>query len=170
MGLHEYADVVTIGKMLQTAAVLFSEEFAPKAGLVSGTFAGSSAALKAASWVLKTLKEKYIGPNGRIAALEKLTISEFEALKKSNVGKHLKDYTVYGGMVAFTPFRGTLDDVKKLLFNLYDLGIVAFYCGHGPYRVRMLPPFGALTDAQWKDVFKILAEGIDKTAKELKLD
>ena len=123
----------------------------------------------AAKWVVNTINQKMKGPKGRIAALEKLTIEQFESLKKSDVGKHIQDYTVIGGMVAFTPFRGTLDDVKKLLFKLFDRGVIAFFCGHGPYRVRMLPPFGVMTDAQWKEVFKIIHDCTKETAEELKL-
>ena len=168
-GLDEYVDVVTVGKLLQTAAVLYTDEYNAKPGLVSGTFAGASSSLSAARWVMQELRTKHSGERGRVRELERLTVAEFEALKKSEVGKHLVDYTVIGGMVAFKAFRGTLDDTKKLLFDLFDRGAVAFYCGHGPYRVRMLPPFGIITDAQWKEVFTILRESMATTAKELKL-
>ncbi len=168
-GLDEFIDVVTVGKMLQNAAVLYTEEYNPKPGLVSGTFAGSSASLRAAQWVLHELRDKFTGTNGRIAQLEKLTVSEFERLKKGPVGKHVTDYTVFGGMIAFTALRGTLDDTKKLLFRLFENGVVAFYCGHGPHRVRMLPPFGIVTDTQWKEVFSIIEKSLGETAKELGL-
>lgn len=168
-GLDEFIDVVTVAKLLQTGAVLWTPEYSPKAGLVSGTFAGSSAALKAGQWTIQQLKEKVAGSQGRIQALEKITISELERLKSSaSVGKYILDYTSVGGMIAFTILNGTLDETKKFLFNLFDLGAVAFFCGHGPYRVRMLPPFGVITDSQWRDVFKLIEEALLKTAKELK--
>ena len=168
-GLEGLVDVVTVAKLLQTGAVLFKKDLNPRAGLVSGTFAGSSAALKAGQWVLKQLREKFSGPSGRTMQLEKLTISEFERLKTGVMGKYLIDYSVTGGMIAFTIFRGTLDDTKKFLFNFFDLGAVAFYCGHGPIRVRMLPPFGVVTDEQWRDVFRLIEKSLEKTASELGL-
>ena len=167
VGLEGLIDVVTVAKLLQNGAVLYTSEYNPKPGLVSGTFAGSTSALKAGIKILDLLESKFVGPNGRIAELEKLTISEFERLKKSEAGKHLVDYTVYGGMVAMTLFDGKLESVKKFLNVLWDQGIIAFYCGHGPYRVRMLPPFGALTDLQWKEVFQIFERSILNTAKQL---
>jgi 4-aminobutyrate aminotransferase-like enzyme len=45
LGLDDYVDVVTIGKMLHCAATLFTAELLPDPGLVSGTFAGSTVRL-----------------------------------------------------------------------------------------------------------------------------
>ena len=64
---------------------------------------------------------------------------------------------------------GSLERAKKYLFKLWDLGVIAFFCGHGPHRVRMLPPFGVLTDAQWKHVFQLLDRAIGETAREFSL-
>lgn len=169
LGLDEYVDVVTAAKLLQTGAVLYTADYNPKAGLVSGTFAGSSGGLRAGRKALEILRTRMCGPSGRISQLEKLSIAEFERIKAGPLGKHLVDYTVTGGMQAFTLFGGTLDQAKKYLFKLWDLGAVAFYCGHGPHRIRMLPPFGALTDAQWKHVFQLIEQAIGETAKELGL-
>lgn len=167
LGLDEYVDVVTVAKLLQTGAVLYTADYNPKAGLVSGTFAGSTAGLRAGIKVMELLRTKFCGPTGRVRHLERLALSEFGRIKKGPQGNHLVDYTVVGGMIACTLFDGTLDQVKKYLFKLWDLGAVAFYCGHGPYRVRMLPPFGAMTDQQLVHVFKLLEEAIAETAKEL---
>lgn len=168
LGLDEHIDVVTVAKLLQNGAVIYSSEFNPKAGLVSGTFAGATSGLRAGVKALELLKTKLAGPNGRVMQLEKLTHSEFDRIKRGPQGKHLVDYTAYGGMVAFTLFDGTLEQTKKYLFKLWDLGAIAFYCGHGPYRVRMLPPFGAMTDEQWQQVFKLIEQAIEETAAELK--
>ncbi len=168
LGLDEYIDVATVAKLLQTGAVLYTQEYNPKAGLISGTFAGSSGGLRAGRKGLELLRTKLAGPEGRIRQLEKLTIAEFERMKTGPNGKHLVDYTVIGGMIAFTLFDGTLDQVKKYLFKLWDLGAIAFYCGHGPYRIRMLPPFGVMTDDQLRYVFSLFDEAITATAKELK--
>lgn len=167
LGLDEHIDVVTVAKLLQTGAVLWAPEYNPKPGLISGTFAGSSAGIRAGIKAIELLKTRLAGPNGRVRQLEKIAESEFERIKKGPAGKHLVDYTNFGGMVAFTLFDGTLDQAKKYLFKLWDVGAIAFYCGHGPYRVRMLPPYGAMTDAQLKHVFQLLEQTILDTAKEL---
>ena len=31
-----------------------------------------------------------------------------------------------------------------MLHRLFDLGVIAFFCGHGPYHLRLLPPVGVL--------------------------
>lgn len=169
LGLDEYVDVVTAAKLLQTGAVLWAPEFNPKAGLVSGTFAGSSSGLRAGIKAIELLKTELSGPQGRVMQLEKLAVAEFERIKRGSQGKHLVDYTVVGGMIAFTLYDGALDKVKKYLAKLWDLGAVGFFCGHGPYRVRLLPPFGAMSDAQLKHVFELLEKAIEETAKDLKL-
>ena len=166
LGLDEVVDVVTIAKLLQTGAVLFTPEYNPKPGLVSGTFAGSSPGLRAGKKVLEILRDRMCGPSGRVRKLEELTIKEFERIKAGRHGVHLVDYTVLGGMIAFTLFDGSFDKMKKYLFKLWDLGAVGFYCGHGPYRIRMLPPFGVMTDDQWRHVFQLIEQAIAETAKE----
>ncbi|MBI3544434.1 MAG: aminotransferase class III-fold pyridoxal phosphate-dependent enzyme [Deltaproteobacteria bacterium] len=168
LGLDEHIDVATVAKLLQNGAVLYSEEYNPKPGLISGTFAGATSGMRAGLKGLELLKTKLASPNGRIRQLEKVALGEFERIKSGPQGRHVVDYTVVGGMIAFTLFDGTLDQVKKYLFKLWDLGAIGFYCGHGPYRVRMLPPFGAMTDEQLRDVFKRCEQAIEETAKELK--
>ena len=37
--------------------------------------------------------------------------------------------------------------------------MVAFYCGHGPYLIRMLPPLGAMTEAEVDQVCGIIEAG-----------
>lgn len=167
-GLDEYVDVVTVAKLLQTGAILYTEELNPKPGLVSGTFAGPSSGLRAGLKAIEILRDRMVGPDGRIRALEKLTLAEFERIRRGPQGKHLVDSIVFGGMIAFTLFDGSLDKTKKFLFKLWDLGAIAFYCGHGPYRVRMLPPFGVITDEQWREVFGLIERAITETAGELK--
>ncbi len=158
LGLDEYIDVVTAAKLLQTGAVLWTSELNPKPGLVSGTFAGSSGGIRAGIKVLELLETQLCGPRGRIRQLEALTISEFERIKSGPAGRHLVDYTVFGGMVAFTIFDGSLDKTKKYLKRLWDAGVAGFYAGHGPYRVRLLPPFGVLSDEQWKAAMSIMEQ------------
>jgi 4-aminobutyrate aminotransferase-like enzyme len=156
-GLSEYVDVVTAGKMLQACLVLYSDEYNPKPGLVAGTFSGSTVALRTSKRVLSLLQEGgFLGSGGKIEKLSALFASGLAALAKSS-GK-IGEIRVIGGMVAFAPYAGKMDEVKGLLMKLFDKGVVAFYCGHGPYFVRMLPPLGAMTEKDVDEVLRLIGE------------
>jgi acetylornithine aminotransferase len=73
---------------------------------------------------------------------------------------------VIGGMVGFVPLDGSMESVKSVLMKLYDLGVVAFYCGHGPYLIRMLPPLGVMTDEQVDEVCHYIEKSITGLAQE----
>jgi 4-aminobutyrate aminotransferase-like enzyme len=153
LGLDEYVDVVTAGKMLQACMVLFTEELNPKPGLVAGTFSGSAVALRTARKTIELLTQGgYLGPDGRIEKLSAYFVHRLEGLGL------FKEIRAFGGMIEFVPHSSSLDDVKKVLFKLYDLGVVAFYCGHGPYLVRMLPPLGVMTEAQIDEAVRLIGE------------
>ena len=148
LGVSEFIDVATVAKMLQAAAVLYTEEYNPKPGLVAGTFSGSSVSLRAAKKTLELLESGgFLGKNGKIAQLSERFETNLNSLSQSTCKETLSDVRHIGGMIAFMPLTGTLDDVKAVLMKLFDLGVVAFYCGHGPYLIRMLPPLGAMKDA-----------------------
>lgn len=164
-GLDELVDVVTVAKLLQTGAVLYSAEYNPKAGLVSGTFAGATSSLRAGRKALELLRTKMSGPDGHVHKLEKICIHEFERIKSGPAGNYLADYTVVGGMQAFTIFDGSMEKVKKYLFKLWDKGVIAFFCGHDPYRVRMLPPLAVMTEEHCKEVFSILEKSLLEMAE-----
>jgi 4-aminobutyrate aminotransferase-like enzyme len=147
-GLEEYIDVVTIGKMLQACALLYSDDYNPKPGLVAGTFSGSTAALRSAKKILDLLDEgQFLGPNGRIEQLSRFFSSGLEELKGGSCRGLIGEIRAIGGMIGFEPLSGTMEDVKAVLMELFDLGMIAFYCGHGPYLVRMLPPLGAMDES-----------------------
>lgn len=168
IGIDEYVDVVTVAKLLQVGAVLYTEEYNPKAGLISGTWTSTTSGLRAGLKALDILKNKMTGPKGRISELEKIAVNELERMKNGSCKSFIKDYTVIGAMVAFTLYDGSLDSLKKFLHKSWALGVIAFYCGHGPYRARMLIPAAAITDAQYKEVFSIIEKAILTTAEENK--
>jgi 4-aminobutyrate aminotransferase-like enzyme len=152
--LGEYMDVVTVAKMLHASAVLFTEEYNPKPGLVAGTFSGSTVALRTGRKTLELLEsEGFVGPEGKIEKLSKYFVEKLKLQK-------FTDIRAVGGMIAFKPMSGTMDECKKLLMELFDLGVVAFYCGHGPYLIRMLPPLGVMTEADIDDVCKIVGTAL----------
>ncbi|NBX33351.1 MAG: aminotransferase class III-fold pyridoxal phosphate-dependent enzyme, partial [Planctomycetes bacterium] len=70
LGLGEYIDVVTIGKMSQACACLFAPEMNPKPGLLSGTFTASTSALQVGMEALRIMRDGgYYGADGRNAKL-----------------------------------------------------------------------------------------------------
>src|SRR5262249_25754141 len=71
-----------------------------------------------------------------------------------------------GGMMKFTPFGGVKEKITKLCKHLFDAGVVVFYCGHGPYHVRMLPPLGVMKETDWPRVMKCVEAGLASAAAE----
>jgi len=170
-GLDEYVDVVTVGKMLQSCLALYTEEFNPKPGLVAGTFSGSSATLRSAARVLQLLDEEgHLGPNGKTQLLSKRFQDHLkhlqESLKDPNGKSLIEEIRAVGGMIAFQPMDGSMDTIKKVLLKLYDLGVVAFYCGHGPYFIRMLPPLGAMSDAHVDEVCQLIGKALRSVSEQ----
>jgi 4-aminobutyrate aminotransferase-like enzyme len=175
LNLGEYIDVVTVGKITQACACLYTADFNPKAGLLSGTFAASTSSFATGLSILQRLQSGgYYGPNGRIAKL-------FAAYKHADafVAKHPQWFppvvnslgraskTVvagHGGMMRLTPFGGNREKIGKLLNNLFEDGVIAFSCGHGPYHLRFLPPVGVMKPEQFGPVFEIMEKSFARTA------
>ena len=141
LGIGDYVDVCTIGKALQGAAVLYSEEYRPGPGLLGGTFAGSTVALATGLEVLRVLEDDhYMGPSGRIAQINKEFVTLLDDLRRASCRGLIHDITSAGLMVAFTPFQGENDKSMALMRALFKNGVMAFRCGRGPFRIRMLVP------------------------------
>lgn len=156
--LGNWIDVATVAKALQASAVLFRPEYNPRAGLIAGTFTGSISALRSGRRILEMLtQEGFLGETGKIQKLSRHFESRLKSIQAKSP-KKISDIRVIGSMIAFQPEEGTMDQVKSLLTRLYDRGVVAFYCGHGPYLVRMLPPFGVMTEPQIDEVCTILED------------
>ncbi len=158
LGLADRADVVTIGKMLCASAVCFSPEYNPEAGLVSGTYAGYTVGLALGCEVIRRLKEEgHLGRDGKLRKLEKAMTVKLQALQSKGLAK---DFTVVGAMAALTPNRAALESVRALVRRLFDSGLCTYYAGHGPYRLRLLPPGGCLAPPDLDEPFEILEEGL----------
>ena len=168
LGVGHLIDVVTVGKMTQACACLMAPEFNPKPGLLSGTFTASTSAFHVGLEALRTMRDGgYYGAEGRNARLHAAFRRHAEAL----IARHpawfpeVKDafgrpgvakVGGTGGMCRFTPFGGEKDPVMKLLTAMFEEGVMAFYCGHGPYHLRMLAPVGVMEPAHWEPVFEII--------------
>lgn len=65
-----------------------------------------------------------------------------------------------GGMMRFTPFGGSKEKVQKACRACFEEGVIVFYCGHGPYHIRMLPPLGVMKEQDWPRVFECVERGL----------
>ncbi|MFO0874842.1 MAG: aminotransferase class III-fold pyridoxal phosphate-dependent enzyme [Phycisphaerales bacterium] len=177
LGLGEYVDVLTLGKMSQACACLYTADYNPKPGLLSGTFIGGSVELQVGRRALERLRDGgYYSTDageGRIAKLQRAFREHAAALVKRHpalfppvphtTGRPSTKTPVYGGvggMMRLTPFGGDRAKVMKALHVMFDEGVVAFYCGHGPYHVRFLPPVGVMKPEQFAEVFPIVERAL----------
>jgi 4-aminobutyrate aminotransferase-like enzyme len=167
--LGEYIDVLTVGKMTQTCATLWTADFNPKGGLLSGTFTGEGVSFRIGQRAIERLRDgNYYGDDGSIAKHHALFRQQIQAL----ISKHPSWFPAVpgqselvggsGGMMKFTPFGGAKDKVNALCKACFEEGVILFYCGHGPYHVRMLPPLGVMQAEQWPKVFACIERALAK--------
>ncbi len=176
LDLGRFVDVVTLGKMSQVCACVYTEEYNPKAGLLSGTFVGSAVGLQVGRRSLERLRDGgYYGANGKIATLHAAFCDHAEALVASHpewfppvphasgtARVASRFYGGVGGMMRITPFGGDKTTILNALRIMFDEGVIAFYCGHDPYHLRFLPPVGVMEPQQFDDVFKIVESSFAK--------
>lgn len=157
-GLDDYVDVVTIGKSAQVCATLFRDEYKPRPGLLSQTFTASTSALFAAGVIIRGLMEgDYFGPDGKIARLHDHFETRLKRMQDLFPGLIEGPFGI-GAMIAFTPFRGNPEKVKKFIHALFGAGVISFYAGSDLSRVRFLLPVGAVTFEDIDAVCEILEQ------------
>lgn len=162
MDLGSYVDIVTIAKTVQVGATLYTEEYNPKPGLVSGTFAGSGASLSAGLEIINVLEGGYVGPNGRILQIYRKFIDGLNDLNQTTCKNLVQDAGGMGLMIAFTPFNGKKEKVEELIKALYKNGLICFSCGKDPVRIRFLVP-AIIQDHEIDLALKV----VEKTIQEL---
>ena len=156
LGLGEYIDVCTVGKSLQLSACLWTKEFNPKPGLVSGTFASSSSSLHSALAILNEM-ESFVGKKKRV---EKLHEELVLRLKKLEAKKLISDIDGWGVMVGMKVLDGSEKTTHELLHLLFKKGLIVFSCGNSfNKRVRLLPP-ACLSIEELDEACKLLEEGL----------
>lgn len=171
--LGDYVDVFCVGKMTQACATLWTERYNPKPGLLSGTFTGNTSDFTVGSLLLDELSNgNNYGPKGKFA----IHHAEFRSQVKKLIDKHPDWFPIapqtkelvggVGGMMKFTPFGGDKNKVMKTCKHAYDEGVITFYCGHGPFHVRMLPPLPVMKMEDWPRVFECLERALARVAQE----
>jgi len=175
--LGDYVDVFCVGKMTQVCATMYTAAYNPGPGLLSGTFVGSGSLFAGGTRVLERLRDgDFYGPDGSFAkhhALFRKHVKDLAAkhpqLFPPVVGPHgpmLEDIVGgTGGMMRMTPFSGNKDKINKACKALFDEGVIAFYCGHGPYHLRLLPPLPVFDAADWPKVFACIERGLLKVGQ-----
>jgi len=173
LDLGDWVDVFCVGKMTQVCATLFTEEFNPGPGLLSGTFTSTTAAFRQGTRVLERLasSDAYgsAGAHARHHAAFAKGIREIAARHPEwfPAGRDYADIVGgAGGMMKFTPFGGKKDKIVKACKHLFDAGVIVFYCGHGPYHVRMLPPLPVFNEQDWPRVMNCIEAGLAACAAE----
>lgn len=161
-GLDELVDIVTIGKISQVCATLFTEEYNPQSGLISQTFTGSSWALNAAHAIITGLIERnHFGPEGRNVQLHRYFAAGLQRIADKYPQAVAGPYGI-GGMVAFTPLDGSAEAAARVVKRLYDEGLMSFMAGGDPSRVRFLMPLGCVEnehiDLALAIIDKVMAE------------
>ncbi|MDP1660491.1 MAG: aminotransferase class III-fold pyridoxal phosphate-dependent enzyme, partial [Phycisphaerales bacterium] len=175
LDLGDYVDVFCVGKMTQACATLYSADYNPQPGLLSGTFVSGPAQFAAGNEVLKRLENgPWYGTDGAFAKHWRQFAQHVNALiakypawfpaTSAKYGKLPPLVGGVGGMMKFTPFAGDKERVNKACKLMFEEGVMSFIAGHGPYHVRMLPPLPVFNEKDWPRVFACIERGLARAA------
>jgi len=166
--LEELVDVVTVGKTLQGSATLYTKEYNPRPGLISGTFAGNTVGMAMAARIIERMEEEgYLGPEGRTVVLAGRIERRFESLER-RLPKAIGERSGMGAMQAFVPWHGSADLVKAILQACFEEGLILLDAGSNPSKLRMLPPLNT-TDEELEAAFSALEKALRRVAEEREL-
>jgi 4-aminobutyrate aminotransferase-like enzyme len=156
LGLADYIDVITVGKVFQGSAVLFRKSFTPDPALISGTYSGATVPMAVAKRIIEKLtREGLFGPNGREKQLEHLTREHLARLGSRHPGV-ISEIDGVGAMVAFRIGNGALQATREFINRCFAAGLVLYYGGHEPACIRLFLPAGVLTDDELTEAFGII--------------
>ncbi len=168
LGLEEFVDIATAGKLLQGSATLFCKEYNPRPGLVAGTYAGSTVGMAVGTRIIERLEtEGYLGPGGRITLLGGRIQRRLQSLAK-RMPRAIGSCTGTGAMQAFVPWNGAPEVVKAVLQAAFDEGLILLGAGSNPGKIRLLPPVNT-TDEELEACFAILEKALAHVREELDL-
>lgn len=165
IGMH--LDFVTLAKTAQVGCALFTEEMNPKPGLIAGTFAGASASLSAGIEIINMLtRDGYLGSKGKIEKVHKDFTGMLEGLAKGSCKGQLDDIGGIGLMVACKALDGSKAKTERLVKVMFEHGVIAYYCGHGPYKLRFLIP-AVISAEEINMTANVIEKSILQVAKEV---
>jgi len=160
-GLDDLVDVVSVGKMTQVCATLFTDQYKPRPGLISQTFTGASSQIFAAREVLKRLDEKEVFGEGGLNMTYRQRFAEaLSAIHQRHPDNFGAVLYGEGSMIGFEVFGGNVEKTKSVLSKLYDLGVIAFLCGADPLRLRFLPPVSVMREGDVEAVCGLLEKAL----------
>jgi len=164
-GLQDYVDLVTVGKVLQGSAVLFSKDYNPREGLVAGTYAGATVGLSVGARIIEKLEsEGYLGTTGRVAGIGPRVEARFAALAR-RMPKAIGARSGIGAMQAFVPFDGAPATTNAILKAAFEEGLLVLGAGKDPMKIRMLLPVN-VTDEELDAGFETLEKALRRVANE----
>ena len=141
----------------------------PKPGLLSGTFTGSTTDFRVGLEMLKLLQaDSLYGESGwfqqhhrefrrQVTMLAERRPKWFPGDRRSIVGG-------IGGMMRMTPFGGEKEKITRAAKAIFEEGAIVFWCGHGPFHLRMLPPLLIMKQDDWPKVFEVIEKGLEQVA------
>lgn len=165
-GVDDLVDVVSVGKMTQVCATLFTGNYNPRPGLISQTFTGSSSQIFAAREVLKRLDAKGVfGREGLNMQVRQQFADELSLIHQRHPDKLSAELFGEGSMIGFEVFAGEAEKTKAVMHELYVIGVIAFLCGADSLRLRFLPPVSVLRDGDVKAVCALLERALVQVGK-----
>ena len=165
-GLDQDVDVVTIGKISQVCATLFTEDYKFKPGLISQTFTGSSMGINSAIAIVEGLiAAGNFGDDGKNIRLHNHFVDGLTKVGKKHPGAISGPHGL-GGMVALTPLDGSAEAASAFTKRLFRAGLMSFMAGGNPSRVRFLMPLGCVEPSH----IDMACDIIDKVIGEMKDD
>ncbi len=166
LDIGQHLDFCTLAKTAQVGCALFTEEMNPKPGLIAGTFAGASASLAAGTEILNILvNEGYLGANGKIEKVYRDFTQMLTNLANGSCKGMIDDIGGVGLMVACKIYDGGKAKTERLLKVMFENGIIGYYCGHGPYKLRFLIP-AIISQNEINMIGEIMEKSILQVAKE----
>lgn len=159
LGLADYADVITVGKVFQGSALLYRKGFDPDPALISGTYSGATVPMAVAIRIIEKLTtEGFFGPEGREKQLERLTREHLERVGRKHPGV-ISEIDGVGAMIAFRIGDGALAPTREFIRRCFDAGLVLYYGGHQPACIRLFLPV-VLTDDELAEAFAIIEQSL----------
>ncbi len=167
-GLDDLVDIVTIGKITQVCATLFTGQYKPKPGLVSQTFTGTSGSILAGLHIVRSLVAgghfNQDASASKNMQLHDQFVAGLRAINEKYPGSLNGPYGL-GGMIGFTPFDGSAAVAKDMTLRLYQAGLMGFVAGEAPTRIRFLMPLLAVQPQHLSEACKILEQVVAEMVK-----